>query len=52
MQELFVAVPLPALPEHLSSGDVQGGEQRRRVVVKFAVCSPLRGGVSRVESAA
>ena len=41
-----MAVPLPALPEHLSSGDVQGGEQRRRVVVKFAVCSPLRGGVS------
>ena len=34
-QELLVTVPLPALPEHLSSGDVQGGRccgSRRRLL--------------------
>ena len=36
-QELLVTVPLPALPEHLSSGDVQGGEQRRRAVPDVVV---------------
>ena len=30
-------MPLPALPEHLSSGDVQGGEQRRSAVADVVV---------------
>ena len=33
-QKLLVAVSLPALPDHLSSGDVQGGKQRRRAVAR------------------
>ena len=36
-QELLVAVPLPAQSEHLSGGDVQGGEQRRRAVPDVVV---------------
>ena len=32
-----MAVPLPAQSEHLSGGDVQGGEQRRRAVPNVVV---------------
>ena len=32
-----MAMPLPAQAEHLSSGDVQGGEQRRRAVADVVV---------------